>query len=389
MCLHLAIGLLVAVLLRAGIGSSEAAIRRPSFASLARYLPFFLGGMIGTLTANAVRSSLFPEFLPGSRPLTSTAFSSVAAVAWVVVAIVAHRLTELRYRRQAYRRLVRAHTTELQDQLSLRQEAQQERARLKQQLVRSQTMEAIGRLAASVAHDFNNLLTTIRISGDQLLGGLDRVDPLRRDAEYISQAAQRAGSLVRRLQTFSRPQPLQPTVLDINSVINGTKSMLQRLIREDIELCIVLQPRIGRVKADVGQLEQTILSLAINAHDAMSLGGRLTIETANVELGEEDCYGQLDANAGPHVRLTVHSTGSGMDAETQSHLLEPFFTTREGGQASGLGISTVYSTVRQCGGHVEVNGKMGRGTTVSIYLPRIEEAVPSRSEEVEDHSLRG
>ncbi len=264
-----------------------------------------------------------------------------------------------------------------------------ESKRLKEQLLQAQKMEVVGRLAGGVAHDFNNLLTTITGYSELVLNFMDEDDPLRQDVAEIRMAGERAASLTRQLLAFSRKQLLQPKVLDLNLVMDNMGKMLQRLIGSDIDLVITPDTALGRVMADPGQIEQVILNLAINARDAMPQGGRLTIETANVDLKKSYTRGHMDLQPGPYVTLTISDTGSGMDPETKSHIFEPFFTTKEIGKGTGLGLSTVYGIIKQSGGHIAVHSEPGKGAAFQIYLPRIDRAVEPVSQaakSTEDYS---
>jgi PAS domain S-box-containing protein len=253
-----------------------------------------------------------------------------------------------------------------------------DRKQLEEQLRQAQKMEAVGRLAGGIAHDFNNLLMVIQGYSDLLVERLPDGDPLRRNAEQIQMASQRASSLTRQLLAFSRKQMLAPKILNVQSVVAEMEKILRRLIGEDIQLETSSAPDLGLVKADRSQIEQVILNLAVNARDAMPQGGRLTIETANVELDSSYSHPPAVLSPGKYVMLAVTDNGCGMDAETQAHVFEPFFTTKEKGKGTGLGLATVYGVVKQSGGYVWVYSEPGRGTSFKIYLPRIEEtAVPA------------
>ncbi|MGB9244894.1 MAG: PAS domain S-box protein [Candidatus Acidiferrales bacterium] len=253
-----------------------------------------------------------------------------------------------------------------------------DRKQLEEQLRQAQKMEAVGRLAGGIAHDFNNLLMVIQGYSDLLVERLPDGDPLRRNAEQIQMASQRASSLTRQLLAFSRKQMLAPKILNVQSVVAEMEKILRRLIGEDVQLETSSAPDLGLIKADRSQIEQVILNLAVNARDAMPQGGRLTIETANVELDASYSHPPAVLSPGRYVMLAVTDNGCGMDAETQAHVFEPFFTTKEKGKGTGLGLATVYGVVKQSGGYVWVYSEPGRGTSFKIYLPRIEEtAVPA------------
>jgi two-component system cell cycle sensor histidine kinase/response regulator CckA len=245
-----------------------------------------------------------------------------------------------------------------------------EEKRLEAHVRQAQKIDSVGRLAGGIAHDFNNLLGVITGYGELLQRDVGPGHPAFGRVAEIRKAADRAAALTRQLLAFSRKQVLEPRVLDLNVVVAETEKMLRRLIGEDVQLITVFDDAIGYVRADPGQLEQVIVNLAVNARDAMPQGGKLIIETANVDLDESYVRSHPDARPGPHVMLALSDTGHGMDAKTVSQLFEPFFTTKGPGKGTGLGLATVHGIVRQSGGHVSVYTEPGRGTTFKIYLPR-------------------
>jgi PAS domain S-box-containing protein len=241
-----------------------------------------------------------------------------------------------------------------------------------EQLRQSQKMEAVGQLAGGIAHDFNNLLTAIIGYSEMTLRRVEPESPVWRNVEEIRKAGTRAASLTRQLLAFSRKQVLQAKVLDINSVVVEMNKLLRRLIGENIELLTLLAPDLGRVKADPGQIEQVLMNLVVNARDALADGGKITIETTNVDLDDDSDGSHASVTPGEYVLISVSDTGTGMDAATQERIFEPFFTTKAVDKGTGLGLSTVYGVVKQSGGNISVSSEVGTGTTFKVYLPRVE-----------------
>ena len=267
------------------------------------------------------------------------------------------------------------------------QQNEAQREQLEEQLRQSQKMEALGRLAGGVAHDFNNLLTVIKGHSQLLIDRMKPADVFYGSTHQIMRTADRAASLTRQLLAFSRMQVLQPRILDLNTLVADMSKLLRRLVREDIEFNFRLGDSLGRVKADLGQIEQVLLNLTVNSSDAMPQGGKLTIETQNVKVDKAFAHARPPVRPGHYVRLVVTDTGHGMDAATKSRIFEPFFTTKESGKGTGLGLATVYGVVRQSGGFIWVETSPGSGARFEIYLPRavereeavLSERVPTKS----------
>ncbi len=255
-----------------------------------------------------------------------------------------------------------------------------ERKRLEIHFLQSQKMETVGRLAGGVAHDFNNILTVIKGYSQLSLSQIKEGHPLRGNIEEIHRATERGEDLTHQLLALSRRQIMDLKVLNLNALVEGLGKMLRRVIGEDIEMVTVLADDLGRVKVDPGQIEQVILNLAVNARDAMPKGGKLALETANVEFDEFYARSRISVTPGRYVMLSVSDTGCGMSPEVREQIFEPFFTTKQEGQGTGLGLSTVYGIIKQSGGNIWVYSEPGQGTTFKIYLPRVEDeadALPS------------
>ncbi|MHB1414090.1 MAG: ATP-binding protein, partial [Chloroflexota bacterium] len=267
---------------------------------------------------------------------------------------------------------VRARTSDLEQTIEELERRSTQRQQAEEQLRQSQRMEAVGRLAGGVAHDFNNLLTVIIGHADLLLTEVEPGSESRGDVEGIRASADRAAALTRQLLAFSRRQALQPHVFNLDDVAQSMADLLKRLIGEDIDLVFREDSALWPVEADPGQLEQVIMNLALNARDAMPEGGKLTLETANVELGPDYVATHSEAEPGPHVMLAVSDTGTGIAPDVLHHIFEPFFTTKETGKGTGLGLATVYGIVKQSGGNIWVYSEPGHGTTFKLYFPRAE-----------------
>ncbi|MFP3913153.1 MAG: ATP-binding protein, partial [Desulfobacteraceae bacterium] len=271
-------------------------------------------------------------------------------------------------------------------EITARKKAEAEKEALQAQLNQAQRMESIGILAGGVAHDFNNLLTTIMGNAQLALADLKKDNPLYEDMEEIRKAGERGTVLTRRLLAFSRKEIIHPEVLDLNALVEDMDKLLRRLIREDIELKVVLTPGLGKVVADPGQMEQVIMNLVVNARDVMLEGGKLTLETANVELDATYFRSHnVEGDPGPYVMLAVTDTGPGMDKATMARIFEPFFTTKAREAGTGLGLSTVYGIMKQSGGYIWPCSEPGKGTTMKVYLPRaIDVPSPAKEERLYD-----
>jgi signal transduction histidine kinase/ActR/RegA family two-component response regulator len=277
-----------------------------------------------------------------------------------------------------------AHVTRAFDQMrGTLQKNESQKRQLEEELRQSQKMEALGRLAGGVAHDFNNLLTVIKGHSELIIERLPTKDPLLGSGQQIRKAADRAASLTRQMLAFSRRQALEPTVFDMNSLVADMYKLLKRLIHEDIEFTFRAGESLGRIKADTGQIEQVLLNLAVNASDAMPRGGKLIIETKNVQVDPEAAKSRPNLEPGFYVMLAVSDTGHGMTPETKARIFEPFFTTKDSGKGTGLGLATVYGVVKQSGGFIWVDTTIGKGSRFEVYLPRVEQDItPYPTEEL-------
>jgi two-component system cell cycle sensor histidine kinase/response regulator CckA len=286
----------------------------------------------------------------------------------------------------AYARPLRNVNGEIEGLVSLglditeRKQQEAERARLEAELRQAQKMEAIGRLAGGLAHDFNNLLTAIGGYTEFLLNELPPEGQSREDALGIQSEVQRAAALTRQLLAFSRRQPLNRQRVDLNEVVEEMDRMLRRLIGADVELVVLPASPLSAVFADRGQLEQVVVNLVVNARDAMPAGGKIILETAEIQVGEEMLDARLSLTPGWYVTLAVRDTGVGMDAETMSRMFEPFFTTKDAGQGTGLGLASVFGIVEQFGGRISAYSELQRGTTIKVYLPRTDEPAEAAAE---------
>jgi PAS domain S-box-containing protein len=267
--------------------------------------------------------------------------------------------------------------------------SEQTNVALEEQLRQSQKMEAVGRLAGGVAHDFNNLLSVVLSYAEMAIEDLKESDPIRGDIQEIHRAGVRAADLTRQLLMFSRQQVIAPKVLDLNDVLAGMDKMLQRLVGEDVDLTFIPAASLGRVLVDPGSIDQVVMNLAINARDAMPIGGKITLETANIVLDDEYAGSHLGATPGSYVMLSVTDTGAGMDKATQARIFDPFFTTKEMGKRTGLGLSTVFGIVQQSGGSIWVYSEPDHGTIFKIYLPRVDAAAEESMQHKGPSTLRG
>ena len=268
------------------------------------------------------------------------------------------------------------HVMVAQLNITQRRRMEEELKRSEERLRQAQKMEAVGQLAGGVAHDFNNILTAILGYAEILQARIEEGSPLRRYVDQIRSGGERAAGLTHQLLAFSRRQMLEMKVVDLNGVVRDISGMLHRILGEDVKQVQALAPDLGKVRVDPGQMGQIVMNLAVNARDAMPEGGKLIIETANMELDETYAAGHPEVVPGPYVMLAVSDTGKGMDAATLAHIFEPFFTTKDPGKGTGLGLATVFGIVKQSGGHVWVYSEPGKGTSFKIHLPRVDSPAP-------------
>lgn len=266
-------------------------------------------------------------------------------------------------------------------------EERDERKRLEAQFIEAQKMEVIGHLAGGVAHDFNNILGVIMFSNDLIVAGLDPDSPLLKFTEQIEDASHRAVALTRQLLVFSRNETIEPVVLDLNDVMKEVEKMLRRLVGENIEMKVMPGNEVGHIEADSGYVGQVLMNLVVNARDAMANGGILTIATSNVTIDEGHAHAGL--TPGDYVLLSVSDTGMGMTEEVRSRLFEAFYTTKESGKGTGLGLTTCQTIIRQSGGHILVESEVGKGTTFKVYFPRVDQPLDAGSDPTPSAPLQG
>jgi PAS domain S-box-containing protein len=283
---------------------------------------------------------------------------------------------------------VRSASGEVTNFIAIKQDVT-EKKKLEAQYRQAQKMEAVGRLAGGIAHDFNNVLNVIMGFGELAQGKLEPTHPVVRYLQNIKTAAERAASLTKQLLAFSRQQVVYPRTIDLNAIVKNMEDMLQRLVGEDVSITMKATTPLGSIKADVGQIEQVVMNLVVNARDAMADGGQITIETRNVDLDESYQREHEPVQPGHYVMLSVADTGCGMDEKTKARIFEPFYTTKEPGKGTGLGLATVYGIVKQSGGYIWVYSEPGQGTTFKLYFPLVSEAPEVFSKPREHTEVRG